>query len=148
MSWYMYCSGGDCARMMHMMCRYLARRRAMQKSAPSVAHVTPRCHPRRYGAHGSGRRRGGHRIAGGSAGRSCNGQTTKYRRAAAAASTTTTAGRRRRRRGRDQITDGRPDNLRQLLCSSAKRDQQVLTIAVAREELHRLWATLSFSRQK
>ena len=91
------------------------------KSAPSVAHITPRCHPRRYGAHGSGRRRGGHRIAGGSAGKSCNGQTTKNRRAAAAASTTTTAGRRRRRRGRDQITDGRPDNLSQLLCSSAKR---------------------------
>ena len=39
----------------------------------------------------------------------------------AAASTTTTAGRRRRRRGRDPISDGRPDNLRQLLCSSAKR---------------------------
>jgi hypothetical protein len=31
-------------------------------------------------------------------------------------------------RKRDQITDGRPDNLRQLLCSSAKSvDQQVLT---------------------
>ena len=109
----------SCLRM-HMMCRFLARRRAMQKGAPSVAHITPRCHPRRYGAHGSGRRRGGHRIAGGSAGKSCNGQTTKNRRAAAAASTTTTAGRRRRRRGRDQISDGRPDNLRQLLCSSAK----------------------------
>ena len=88
-------------------------------SAPACSEMR---HPRRYGAHGSGRRRGGHRIAGGSAGKSCNGQTTKNRRAAAAASTTTTtAGRRRRRRGRDQISDGRPDNLRQLLCSSAKR---------------------------
>ena len=46
--------------------------------------------------------------------------------------------RRRRRRGRDQITDGRPDNLRQLLCSSAKMHQQVLTVTVVTEELHRL----------